>query len=254
MNAPQEKTAMQHLIAYHANEAEKTAILAQLQAHHDADEIVQGQYWEHGKGCAVACTIHGSDHAEYEPRFGIPRILARLEDRIFEGLTNEKAKLWPMRFMGAIRPGADLSGVWPKFVAWLMVDETHGVIRHAKTDAQRAIIKEIAELSARGESDLRIWCDVRDRAWEVRRAAYTAYAAYDAAYAAYDAAADDAAYAAAYAAAAADADAAYAAYDAAARRAGARLARRAAEAAGETAGQAHYSAQADKLVELLAAA
>src|ERR1700753_3407086 len=108
------------LVAFHGSQEEKTAILAQLQAHHDADEIVQGKYWENGKGCAVGCTIHGTDHAAYEPKFGIPMTLAHLEDAIFEGLTHGDAKAWPLRFMTAIHPGTDLSMVWSKFACWML--------------------------------------------------------------------------------------------------------------------------------------
>lgn len=42
-----------NLIAFHGDPKEKDAILAQLQLHHDADEIVHGVYWENGRGCAV---------------------------------------------------------------------------------------------------------------------------------------------------------------------------------------------------------
>src|SRR6201986_1912331 len=112
------------LIAYHGNPKEKSAILAQLRRHAEADEIVKGQYWEDGKGCAVGCTIHGSDHALYEPKFGIPQMLARLEDTIFEGLPNSDAQQWPIAFMKAIKPGADLSLVGWKFLHWLLTDET----------------------------------------------------------------------------------------------------------------------------------
>jgi len=111
------------MIAYHGDHAVKDGILAQLQAHHDADEIIKGVYWQRGKGCAVGCTIHSGEHAEYEPRFGIPQTLARLEDTIFEGLPNEIAKGWPLRFMRAIKPGADLSLIQWQFLHWLMTDE-----------------------------------------------------------------------------------------------------------------------------------
>ena len=47
--------------AYHNDLTIKTSILAQIQMHHDADEIVKGQYWQDGKGCAVGCTIHSGD-------------------------------------------------------------------------------------------------------------------------------------------------------------------------------------------------
>ena len=96
------------MLAYHNDQNLKADILKQLRAHKKADEIVKGQYWENGKGCAVRCTVHSSDHAAYETKFGIPIMLARLEDTIFEGLPNGRAKEWPIQFMSAIEPGADL--------------------------------------------------------------------------------------------------------------------------------------------------
>jgi len=108
------------MLAYHNDPVIKADILAQLQAHYDADEIIQGHYWENGKGCAVGCTIYGSDHAAYERLFGIPAGLAYLEDTIFEHLPNGDAKQWPLRFMRAIVPGADLSMAGPKFLRWVL--------------------------------------------------------------------------------------------------------------------------------------
>src|SRR5882762_5895836 len=112
------------MIAYHGKEEVKTAILAQLQKHAAADEIIKGQYWQDGKGCAVGCTIYSGNHAEYETLFGIPQMLAYLEDRFFEVLPNAEAKAWPIRFMSAIRPGADLSRVGWQFLHWILTDET----------------------------------------------------------------------------------------------------------------------------------
>lgn len=125
------------LIAYHNDPSIKTAILTQLAQHREADELVKRKYWEDGKGCAVGCTLHSANHAEYEPRFGVPQMLARLEDCIFEGLPNDKAKAWPERFMGAINPGADLSLVGWKFLHWLLTDKAvnpgidHPLVRDA---------------------------------------------------------------------------------------------------------------------------
>jgi hypothetical protein len=111
------------MIAYHNDPFIKAEILATLEQHRLADEIVKGKYWEGGKGCAVGCTIKSGNHAEYENQFGIPQMLAHLEDRIFEGLPNEQAKLWPERFMRAIKPGSDLSLVGWKFQHWLLTDK-----------------------------------------------------------------------------------------------------------------------------------
>ena len=129
--------------AFHNEPKIKEKYLDRVTMHEKADEIIKGQYWENGKGCAVGCTIHSSNHASYETELGIPRIIARLEDGIFENLPNDLAKTWPRRFLEAIPVGADLSMVWPRFAVWLLLDKKYGVIQFAKTDAQKKAIKDV---------------------------------------------------------------------------------------------------------------
>lgn len=123
------------LLAYHGKAAIKAKYLKRIRAHAKADEIVQGRYWEDGKGCAVGCTIHSGNHAAYETELGIPVEIAHLEDQIFEGLKNGAAKAWPERFLKAIKPRADLSLVWPRFAVRLLSDETWGMTVLAKDNA-----------------------------------------------------------------------------------------------------------------------
>jgi hypothetical protein len=182
--------------AFHGDKKIKDKYLARVLAHAKADEIIKGKYWENGKGCAVGCTIHGNDHGAYERELGIQRVIARLEDGIFEGLPNERAMKFPQEFLEAVPVGADLSMVFYRFMHWLLIDPEDGVIRLAKMDRTKESIQKTAALFDRrikGE-------EISDKDWDAA-AAYAA-AAYAAAYAA-DAAAD--AYAAAAAAAAADA-------------------------------------------------
>ena len=101
--------------AFHNDVAIKEKYLARVKAHELADEIIKGKYWENGKGCAVGCTIEGNEHSRYETELGIPRQIARLEDRIFEGRPNKEAMKFPLKFLQAIKVGADLSIVIPKF-------------------------------------------------------------------------------------------------------------------------------------------
>jgi hypothetical protein len=250
------------MLAFHSDPKIKQKYLKRVSAHEKADEIVKGHYWENGTGCAVGCSIHGSSHAAYETELGIPQILARLEDGIFENIPNELAKTWPRRFLEAIKPGADLSAVWPKFVVWMMLDDEYGVIQFAKTDRTRESIEMVADmyqLKADGaDISQEDWRNVRDTAYRARRtaaadAAADAYAA--AAAAAYaDAAADAAAYAAADAAAYADAAAdaaAYAAADAAAYADAAADAAAYADAAADAKRTKWRIAQSEKLVQLL---
>ena len=161
--------------AFHNDSAIKKKYLDRVTAHERADEIVQGcGYWESGKGCAVGCTLHGDNHAAYETELGIPLIIARLEDGIFEQLPNDLAKTWPRRFLECIQPGADLSMVWPKFAVWMLTDEEYGVIKFAKSDAQRESIQTISDMYLFKIEGAEI--DAADR--QEARSDYAAYADY----------------------------------------------------------------------------
>ena len=97
--------------AFHGDPAVKEKYLARLKAHHAADEIVQGTGFENGHGCAVGCTLNNYDHLAYEHELGLPEWLARLEDRIFEGLPPVDAQRFAVDFLGAVPVGADVDKV-----------------------------------------------------------------------------------------------------------------------------------------------
>lgn len=126
------------MIAFHGDPKIKEKYLARLRAHAKADEIIHGVYWEHGKGCAVGCTIHSSRHESYETELGIPTAIAYLEDSIFESLQNGDAKAFPLRFLKAIPVGADLSMVISQFIYWMLSDETWGLKPEAE-DVKQAV-------------------------------------------------------------------------------------------------------------------
>jgi len=185
--------------AFHGKQEIKDEYIKRLQDHYDADEIVKGVYWEDGKGCAVGCTLHSDDHKAYEVELGIPEVLARLEDSIFEGLSPKDAKEFPLNFLNAVNVGSDLSQVGDKFLHWLLVDPKHGVIKYA---TNKKVVQDVADLYERKINGETINRDV----WEAADAAARDTAAADAAAAAAaasdtGAAADAAAYGAAYAAA-----------------------------------------------------
>ena len=244
---------MEAMLAFLNDPAVKDIYLSRVRAHQEADELIHGKYWENGKGCAVGCTIHGSQHAKYETLLGIPRVLAHLEDSLFESLPNGEAKVWPSRFLEAIPVGADLSRVLPKFLRWLLVDDADGVVKYAKRKQTVKAIRGVALLLDRVCDGQTVTLDE----WRTARA--TATAAYAAADVATYAAAADAAYAAATAT---DAYAAAAAADAAAYAAYADYAADAYAAAADAAYAADYAAaryqsrvrQSEKLLELLTAA
>ena len=202
------------MISFHGDINIKEQLIKNLEQHMACDALVQHHaYWSNGKGCAVGCSIvdfggKPGDHKEYERLFGIPQVLAHLEDGIFEGLAPENSKSWPIDFIKSIPVGKDLSTVWPRFSAWLLVDPEHGVINYAITGEQRDAIKKVVELYKRDNVTKGEWREARNTA------AAAAAAAADAASAAAAAAAAAAAYAAAAAAAYAAAAAADSAADA----------------------------------------
>jgi hypothetical protein len=126
------------MVAFHGKEDIKTKYVERVRKHQELDEIIQGKYWEDGKGCAVGCTIQGSDHMRYEVELGIPQDIAYLEDVIFEGLSNAAAKEFPLRFLQAIKTGADLSIVIAKFMVWQFEDDKLGLknIEEVKADKE----------------------------------------------------------------------------------------------------------------------
>jgi hypothetical protein len=185
------------MLAFHNDPALKAFVLDELAAHRAADRLVKGQYWKNGKGCAVSCTLQAvsqraseveflrpdfSSHIDYETHLGIPRIIARLEDRFFEALPNGESQAWPERFTSAIRTSADLTMVWPCFAFWLLTEE---VPQHTKNERCRASLAEVGAL-------YRSWIDGRkptmDRWLGARNTSYAAFATAAAASAAISAA------------------------------------------------------------------
>ena len=156
------------LIAYHNNPTIKTDILAVLERHRAADELVQGYgYWQDGKGCAVGCTINSGRHIEYEARFGIPVHLARMEDCIFEGLPVDLARQWPLRFMGAICSGQDLSRVHWQLLHWLLTDPdiNPGITHPLVSGAVKACADLIAVLADGGVVTTDVAWSAESAAW-----------------------------------------------------------------------------------------
>lgn len=139
------------MIAFHNDPDIKARYVARVEGHRAADEIIHGVPWEHGKGCAVGCTLHSYNHSAYESELGIPVGLAYLEDRIFEALPKAKAKDWPVMFLSSIPVGADLSGVLPLFLAWLMDDPQFGMAAATADTEVRALALDVARRYRTGD-------------------------------------------------------------------------------------------------------
>jgi hypothetical protein len=251
-NEERAKAAKENMKAFHNDEKVKQKYLNRILAHQAADEIIKGKYWENGKGCAVGCTIHSNKHSAYETELGVPEWLAILEDRIFEGLPNNEAKVFPALFLESINIGADLNKI--KIPMLIFIVES----ARASTKNKRALAaidgvlvelrKDVLDLDALKKA--RDAADAAAASYSAARSAAAVAAAYSAASAARSAAAV-AAYSAAYAARSAAAVYAAAPYAAYAADAAAAAAYSAAYSAAAAAAKKKYSKFANKLLELI---
>ena len=145
------------MLTFHGSQELKDQRIAQVRAHRLADQLVKGQYWENGKGCAVACILHSSDHWLAESELGIPVELFYLTDRIFESLPNGEAMMWPERFLQAIPVGVDLRAthVNKRFVLGMLTDEKRGVMSRIPADDEttRKFTTDVVEFLKQGISE-----------------------------------------------------------------------------------------------------
>lgn len=149
---------MGQLVAYHGKSSIKKKYVKRVKEHQKLDEIIQGKYWENGKGCAVGCTVelNSNAHEAMEKELGVPIDLAYLEDAIFEGLSNGRAKEFPLVFLEAITPGVDLSKITAQFMIWQFEDKKYGLknIKEVKDDKELVgFCKEVVALYKRVMKD-----------------------------------------------------------------------------------------------------
>lgn len=164
------------MLAFHGKVSIKNKYVARVKAHYKADEIIQGTYWERGKGCAVGCTVETSmnPHERMEIELGIPRELAFLEDALFEELSNGRAKESPLKFIQAIPVGADLSLVTAKYIVWQFEDKKHGMKGVGAINEDKelvAVCQAVVDLYKRrikgDEPKEQEWIDLANRADEI---------------------------------------------------------------------------------------
>ncbi|MEE8299451.1 MAG: hypothetical protein V3R67_08755, partial [Thermodesulfobacteriota bacterium] len=142
------------LLSFHGDVNIKNQLIKNLEMHKEMDNFRQGIYFENGKGCAVGCSIADfggitSLHAEYERLFGIPRVLAKIEDGIFEGLSADDSKDWPINFIKSIPVGVDISLISDRFLHWLLVDLRENIKISNPTAFNKVI--ELCERKISGE-------------------------------------------------------------------------------------------------------
>jgi hypothetical protein len=205
------KTKEDTMQAYLNDPKLKSDFVKEVKWHQDQDKIIKGTYQQGSNGdfkaCAVGCSIHSlnrmkgksydtSKHKVYETELGIPEWLARLEDTIFEGLPNELAMKWPLRFAKAIPVGVNLESVKWKFSVFILSENIERVLT---LDIADDLKKQVVD-SIRGVLSLHKTA-IKTGVWDVESAAESVESAESAAESAAEPAAESAAWSAAWSAA-----------------------------------------------------
>ena len=168
------------LLAYHGKKELKKSYIDRLEAHRKAEELVQGVGFESNgqtKGCNIGCLFDYYDHAKGAKESGIPEVLLRLADKIFEGLPVKEANDFAIAWPKAIKPGADLSRVQWRFCAFLLKENIERVLLLKIEDK----LKEQLVLSIQGvlrlhENAFKTGSIDESARSAARSAAYTRYA------------------------------------------------------------------------------
>ena len=139
------------LLAFKNTTITKEELLDELNNHQKLDNFVRGTFDNgNGKGCAVGCSLQSlskikgveisyEDHLLYEKHFGVPEWLARVEDALFEGVGVKRSKTFPVEFIQAINPGADLNKIKNEFVIYILKSNLKNFDHKEYPDVKKAI-------------------------------------------------------------------------------------------------------------------
>jgi hypothetical protein len=97
-----------------------TELRLTVEQHIAADSVIQGTYWnpEKHKGCFIGCLAHSNDPSINEEKYGLPLMLQRIAESIFEALPAEDARAFFAALPDAVAcDGKDLTKVGWQFLS-----------------------------------------------------------------------------------------------------------------------------------------
>ena len=126
-------------------------LAATVAEHIEADAVVQGDYWseDEQKGCFIGCLVHADRPDLIEERYGIPVMITRIAEAIFERLPSAEATQFFADFPAAINnDGKDLSRV-----GWQFLSQTLRDLPVVAAEVQAVIDPVIAGLDRLAEGE-----------------------------------------------------------------------------------------------------
>lgn len=94
-------------LAFKGDETIKQALVDKLQAFADADKFKQ----DDALGSVMFASIDGNKAADFEAQLGLPQWFILLKSQLFNNISFDDAKAFPVQVMKAIQPGQDLTKI-----------------------------------------------------------------------------------------------------------------------------------------------
>jgi len=157
--------------AFHDDKKIQEKYLLRLEEHYKLDEIIKGQYWEDGKGCAVGCLLHSDNHSRFPIELGWPEWLGRLIDTLFEGVPNDKSKEFPLKLYRSIPLGFDN---WQHIYHQLCVFMLEKICKNTDNEIVVKAICDVITLHKTESKDESAWSATRSAARSAESAAWSA--------------------------------------------------------------------------------
>lgn len=86
----------------------------EVAVHVAADQVVQGCYWTGSRGCFIGCLAHSHDPLIVEEKYGLPIMVQRIAESIFERLSHKEA----VAFFAALPDAVGCDGKNLNLVGW----------------------------------------------------------------------------------------------------------------------------------------
>ena len=163
-------------VAFHGKQSLKAHYLDKVAKRINSGYTIYSADGKNNVRLITGTTVDSEDFAVYEKELGIPRTVAILNHYLFKEILSEKrkdAQSFAIKFLESIKPGADLSLVYPKFAHWMLVGPKYGVTNYVNPTyfgVKRAINK-VADVLGRlvttgviDRSEVKGLCDITDNA------------------------------------------------------------------------------------------
>lgn len=161
------------MLSYLNDPAVKAKYQLRFENHRKMDQVIQGTGFDKtsGRGCFVGCTLNGYDHSRFPVELGWPEWLARLADKIFEGISSAEAPQFGTDLLAAVPVGVDLENVQYKLAIARHTRQIERLADNPEPYAEqcRAALRQVTEFCENKISGTFVTASARSTEFQIER-------------------------------------------------------------------------------------